>query len=102
MARTLKVLAVVAALSATAALAHEKGGDRAMGVVESVTADRIVITATDGHAVAFKVSPETRFLVGQKAVGAQDVRAGQRAVVHGKRTGDTVTAVRVKLAPARN
>ena len=69
MARTLKVLAVVAALSATAALAHEKGGDRAMGVVESVTADRIVITATDGHAVAFKVSPETRFFVGRRRSG---------------------------------
>jgi hypothetical protein len=98
MVRTLNVLAAVAALVAGPALAHEKG-DRAMGVVESVTAGRIVITASDGHAVEFRVSPDTRFFVGEKAVGAQDVRTGQRAVVHGKRIGETLTAVRVKLAP---
>ena len=43
--------------------------------------------------------PETRFWVGEQTVGAQDVRAGQRAVVHGKRSGDRLIAVRVKLAP---
>ncbi|HEX9399356.1 MAG TPA: hypothetical protein VF912_04525 [Anaeromyxobacter sp.] len=91
-----KIIALVAALAAGPAVAHEKG-DRAMGVVESVTPDRIVITASDGHAVAFAVTSETRFFLGDKPVRAQDVRRGQRAVVHGKRSGDTRTAVRVKL-----
>ncbi len=98
MASRLKVLAVVAALVAGPAVAHEKGGDRAMGVVESVSADRIVIRASDGHEVAFTVDAGTRFYVGEKAAAPGDVRAGQRAVVHGKRSGQTLTAVRVKLA----
>jgi hypothetical protein len=93
-----RVVALVAALAAAPAVAHESA-DRAMGVVESATAERIVIKAGDGHAIAFKVTPETRFFRGDKPARAEDVRVGQRAVVHGKRAGDAVEAVRVKLGP---
>ncbi len=94
----LTVVCLVAAFVAGPAVAHEKG-DRAMGVVESVTTDRIVIKAIDGHAVAFAVSAETRFFIADRPARAEDVRPGQRAVVHGKRRGDGLTAVRVKLSP---
>jgi len=98
MIRLMTVLVVAAAVVAGPAFAHEKG-DRAIGVVESITADQIVIKASDGHVVPFALVPDTRFSVGDKTAGAQDVRAGQRAVVHGKRSGDKLIAVRVKLAP---
>ncbi len=101
MVRLMTVLAVAAAVIAGPAFAHEKG-DRAMGVVESITGDQIVIKANDGHAVSFAVVPDTRFWVGEKTVGAQDVRAGQRAVVHGKRSDGRLIAVRVKLAPHKH
>ena len=98
MKRIVNVLALVAALVSGPALAHVKGGN-AMGVVESVTAERLVIKATDGHAVPFAVGPETRFFVGGKLAGVQDVRVGQRAVVHGQRSGEALKAMRVKLGP---
>jgi hypothetical protein len=88
------------AMWAPSAVAHEKGGDRAMGVVESVTAERIVVKAPDGHLVTFAVTEETRFYQGEKAARREDVRAGQRAVVQGKKKGEQVEAVRVKLGPA--
>lgn len=98
MSRTMKTLAVLATLAGVPALAHEQGG-RAMGTVEKVTRDRIAIKTSDGHVVEFAVTPETRFSQGKAAVGARDVRVGERAVVHGARAPDGLRAVEVKLAP---
>jgi hypothetical protein len=95
-----KVVALVASVAAAPAAAHEKG-DRAMGVVESITAERIVVKASDGHSVAFTVTPETRFFRGDKPARPEDVQVGQRAVVQGKRDGERVEAVRVKLGTTR-
>jgi hypothetical protein len=100
MSRILKVMALIVPVLGGPALAHEEG-DRAMGVVQSLTPDRIVIQTSDGHAVSFTVDAETSFFVGEKHVTAAEVRPGQRAVVHGKRRGVGLTAVRVKLAPPR-
>jgi hypothetical protein len=102
MKRKLKLMALLAALAATPAAAHEKG-DRARGVVESVSAERIVIESADGHMVAFAITEETRFFRGGELAGREDVKPGQRAVVHGKRSGEELRAVQVKLgaAPAR-
>lgn len=91
------VVTVVAVMSATPALAHEKGGDRAMGVVESVSATQIVIKTSDGHPVAFAVTKETRISRANEPVLIADVKPGQRAVVHGKRVGEQLQAVEVKL-----
>lgn len=99
MKNTWKMGILAAALAAAPAAAHEKG-DRAMGIVESATAERIVLKAADGHAVAFTVTPETRFLRGESPARPQDVRVGERAAVNGKRSGETIQAVRVKLGPA--
>lgn len=99
MNRRLKVVALVVSLIAGPALAHEKGG-HAMGVVESVTPERIVVRTGDGHDVAFDVTGETRFYKGEKPARAEDVRVGQRAVVHGRRAGEVLQAVEVKLGAA--
>jgi hypothetical protein len=96
MKRAWKLLALVAALAAAPAAAHERA-DRAMGVVESVTPERIVVKAKDGHEQSFTVTPETRFLRGRKPAKAEDVRVGERAVVHGKKAGAGFQAVEVKL-----
>ena len=98
MNRTLKTLAALAALLPGSALAHGKG-DHERGIVESIAPDRIVIRTSDGHTVPYAVSPETRFTVGSTPVGPDEVHVGQRAVVHGRRSGDVLSAVEVKLAP---
>lgn len=90
-------LALAVALAAAPALAHEKG-DRAMGLVESVTPERLVVKTSDGHSVAIAVTPETRFLRGDKAARREDVRVGERTVVQVRRAGESLEAVRVKLA----
>jgi hypothetical protein len=98
--RTLITAALALVLGALPARAHEKGGDRAMGVVESVGAERIVVKASDGHLVEFAVTRETRFFLGEKPARPEDVRVGQRAVVQGRKAGEKLEAVRVKLGAA--
>jgi hypothetical protein len=100
MKRWSKLGLLLASLAAAGpAVAHETG-DRAMGIVASLTAARIVIRASDGHAVEFAITPETTFVRGDRPARREEVRIGERAVVHGKRRGDSLDAVRVKLAPA--
>lgn len=99
MKRTKLVAALAAALAWASAAAHEKGGDRAMGVVESIATDRIVVKTADGHPVAFAITPETRFFKGDDPARAEDVKVGQRAVVRGERAGETLRAVQVRLGP---
>jgi hypothetical protein len=89
-------LTLAAATPGGPALAHEKGGN-ASGTVESIAADRIVVKTSDGHAVAFAVTKETRFLRGARPTRADDVRVGERVVVHGSRNGDGLSASEVKL-----
>ena len=96
MTRRMTFLAVVAVLVATPAAGHEKG-DRAMGVVESVTAERIVVETADGHPVAFTITKDTRFFRGDEPVRVENVKAGQRDVVQGKRLGTELQAVQVKV-----
>ena len=92
------LLAALTSLIAAPAVAHEPG-DRAMGVVASVTAERIVFKTADGHPVTFSVTRETRFLRGESPARPEDVQAGERAAVHGKRVGEALQAVLVKLGP---
>jgi hypothetical protein len=91
-------LALLAILWNVPAAAHEVGSS-ARGVIESVTADRIAVKSADGHVSAFALTPATRFSRGEKAVAAGDVRVGERAVVRGKKLGERLEAVLVKLAP---
>jgi hypothetical protein len=93
-----RLAVLLLSLAAVPALAHEHA-DRAMGFVESVAADKIVIKATDGHAVAFTVTPETLFVRGEKPATREDVHVGERAVVQGRRLGEKVMAIRVRLGP---
>jgi hypothetical protein len=101
MKRMLRILTLVSAFAASPAVAHEKV-DRAMGVVESVTAERIVIKGTDGHPVAFTVTADTKLFRGEKPARLEDVQVGERVVVNGRRAGEEFQAVRVKLGPAKS
>jgi hypothetical protein len=97
--RALKLVACLVALAGSPARAHE-AGDRAMGTVESIAPDRIVLQAPDGHSMAFVVTRETRFVRGRKPVGREDVRVGERAVVRARQVGERMQATLVRLAAA--
>lgn len=82
------------------ALAHESG-KHARGTVKEISATRLVVTTADGHDAAFAVNAETRFRRGDSPAGREDVRVGERAVVHGTQAGDGVAATDVRLSPVK-
>ena len=107
MARFITVLAAVAAMAvATTARAHEGGVD-VRGVVKAVTPEGVEV-ATAKEVRAFAITPATEFVRGGAPARREDVRPGDRVVVHGRERGGRTEAVLVKIgappppaAPAR-
>lgn len=87
---------VVSAVLPMSVLAHERG-DRARGVVERLDSAAIAVETSDGHTVTFAVTPETRFTRGDVAAKPGEVEVGERVVVEGRRAGERLEAIRVKL-----
>ena len=49
---------------------------------------------------AFAIGPETSVVRGTQKVRVEDVRAGERVVVHAERDGGKLRATELRLAPA--
>lgn len=92
-------LALLAMLAIPAvALAHGTGV-HARGTIKEVMPDRVVLTGK-GPDQAFAVDASTRILRGDGSVRIEDVRVGERAVVHARRDGERLRATEIRLAPA--
>ena len=96
--RMLFALAAIAALAALprAALAHG-GEEHLMGTVKSADEKSITVQTKDGKEVSATIDASTKFEKAGAAASAKDVTTGQRVVVHAKKTGDSLTAVMVKI-----
>jgi len=95
------ILAWVAALvvAASPALAHEGGVD-AKGVVKALVADRITIDTRHGEKI-FALTPDTEFVRGSKPVKREDLRLGERVVVHARARQGALEAVQVRAGPGK-
>jgi hypothetical protein len=83
---------------AGATLAHEEHGTELKGTVRSLTAEKLVMTATDGDVVEFLIGEDTQFLRGTTVVKREDVVIGERAIVEYHEVGETNHATEVRLA----
>lgn len=92
-------IVVLALLLLPAASAAHAGGHDARGTVKEITPDRIVVTTGEGKDETFALDEDTRFERGYVPTRREDVRVGERAVVHGRRDGKVVRATKVRLAP---
>lgn len=96
MARIQVLLAIAAAAAiATAARAHQGGVD-VRGVVRIVAPDRIEVATANGIR-AFALTPATEFVKAGAPARREDVRPGDRVVVHGRASGGGLEAVLVKI-----
>lgn len=91
------VLAVLAA--PTLVLAHGDGL-HARGTVREITQDRLVVGTVHGRDVVFTLAPDTTYERGKAPARRDDVKIGERVIVHGRRAGDHEVAAVVRLAPA--
>lgn len=99
MARIQVLSAIAAAVAiATAARAHQGGVD-VRGVVQAVASDRIEVATANGVR-AYALTPATEFVKAGAPARREDVRPGDRVVVHGRASGGRIEAVLVKIGPA--
>ena len=94
--RCIGIAAIALALLPGLAVPHERG-DRARGVVERIDEAALAVRASDGHVVTFETTPETRFVRAGVPVERADVQLGERVVVDGRRNGERLEAVRVRM-----
>jgi hypothetical protein len=87
---------LAAILAAAPAWAHE-GGTDTRGEVVSADAKQVTVRSGDGHEQRYALTPQTRITVGGIVGTAADLTPGLRAVVHGKKVVDVVTAASVQL-----
>jgi hypothetical protein len=98
MKSTLLAFALASSALPLAAGAHE-GGHDVRGVV--VTASREELTVKTSHgSEKFVLTPQTEFVKDGAPAAAEDLKASDRVVVHGKKKGSRMEAVKVEFAPA--
>lgn len=98
MRTTMLVSAAAALLVASAAAAHEGGGD-ARGVIKALTAERLTVETAKGEK-SFALTPETSYARGSAPARREDLRPGERVVVHACERGDRLEAIEVRAGPA--
>jgi len=94
------ILVVFISLVATAALAHG-GEEHIVGTVTKVGQDSITVKTTANKAVTVGVVPATTFTMGKMAMKIDDLKVGNRVVIHAKEPKEgTLVADTVEFADA--
>lgn len=80
----------------TVALAH---GDQqhVMGTVTKVENGSISVKTTTGEVKVVMILPSTKFVRGSSAATQEDVKVGERVVIHAKPEGNMLHATEVKI-----
>jgi translation initiation factor IF-1 len=93
--RRILTVAFLLGLGASPLLAHG-GGPHFKGTISAITADQITVESTDGHVAVAKITPDTRFVRGKVIGKREDLKRGDRVVVHTRKQGDTLEAVEIR------
>jgi len=71
-----------------------------MGTVTKVDASSISVKIADGTVKVVKILPATKFLKNNLAVTPQELKVGDRVVIHAKPDGSALNATEVKIGVA--
>jgi hypothetical protein len=98
MRKAIRMAAAIAFLVAPAAWAHE-GGIHARGILQRIGAESIAIKTAEGDR-SFSLTPATSFARGGRPAAREDLRTGDRVVVHAHERNGQWEATQVWAAPA--
>jgi hypothetical protein len=87
------------ALAALPVVAHE-GGHDVRGVAISVGSQELTVKTSRGEE-KFVLTPETQFVNNGSPATVQDLKASDRVVVHAKKSGGPMEAVKVEFRSAK-
>jgi hypothetical protein len=100
MKRTIVAIVLLFDLGAAALLAHG-GGPHLKGTVSSIGADQITVAGTDGRSAVVKITPQTEFVAGKAAGKREDLKEGDRVVVHTRKRDGGLEAIEIRYKPRK-
>jgi hypothetical protein len=93
-----RFLCLTASIVLVASLAFAHGNEQhIMGTVSKVSDSSITITTTNGTSVDVALTSQTAFTKNGKTITAQQIKQGDRVVIHAKKNGDKLEAASVQL-----
>lgn len=98
--RSMMILALVGALFTPAFPRAHEAGLHARGTIKEITPQQVVVATKDGMDLTYALGADTKFIRGEAPARSEDVRTGERAVVHARREGVKLHATEIRLAPA--
>ena len=72
-----------------------------MGTVLKIDGMRITVKTQDGSVKTVMVTSETKYLKAGSTAKLEEVKVGDRVVIHAKKMGDTLHATQVKIGVAK-
>jgi len=72
-----------------------------MGTVTNITTSSITVKTQDGHSVDVSVARDTKFMRGAQPISANDIKTGDRIVVHARKNGEKLIATTVAVGNPR-
>jgi hypothetical protein len=100
MRRNIVAFAIFLQLCSGTAFAHG-GGPHLKGTASAIAPDRITVDGTDGRSTVARITPDTRFIAGKAAGKREDLKPGDRVVVHTRKRGDGLEAIEVRYKGRR-
>lgn len=91
------ILFFALALILAAAVAAHEGGKHFMGNVKSIDAGSLTIITTTHETVTLKLLPSTKFTRSHQPSSLQELKAGERVVIHAKQDGKSWDAEEVQF-----
>ena len=98
--RSTMILALVGALFTPAFPRAHEAGLHARGTIKEITPHQVVVATKEGKDQTYALGADTKFFRGEAPALREDIRTGERAVVHARRDGEKLHATEIRLAPA--
>jgi UDP-glucose 6-dehydrogenase len=93
-----KLFSIVVLFIALASVAFAHGTyTHVMGTVTKISGTEVTVETTDKQVTVVKIAPNTSFLKGGAAATLQDLKVGDRVVIHAKPIGTDLVAHEVRF-----
>ncbi len=94
---TVCIIAAIAMLALSKNVFAHGDQQHVMGTVTQIDATSITVKTTTGEVKTVMIAADTKFEKGASAITQQDIKVGDRVVIHAKPQGNTLHATEVRI-----
>jgi hypothetical protein len=98
--RTWLLVLLILVVVSIAAVAHE-GGKHFLGTVGTFNEKNLTVVTANSGTLTFTITKATRFTKSGKPAQINDLKKGERVVIHAKASGESWEAQEVRFGPTK-